>query len=90
MAEQASRDAVIAANRFGFGAKPGDLAKIGADPRGALKAELQPDKALITPEQAEAAGLFGTAANIQTSYAAQDARKLAREQMRAGATAHQI
>ena len=90
MAEQASRDAVIAANRFGFGAKPGDLAKIGADPRGALKAELQPDKALITPEQAEAAGLFGTAANIQTSYAAQEARKLAREQMRAEATAAQM
>ena len=90
MAEQASRDAVIATNRFGYGAKPGDLAKISADPRGALKAELQPDKALISPEQAEAAGLFGTAANIQTSYAAQEARKLAREQMRAEVTAAQV
>lgn len=87
MAEEASRDAVVAINRFGYGARPGDLAKIGADPRGALKAELQPDKALIAPEQAEAAGLFGTAANIQTAYAAQEARKLAREQMRAEATA---
>ena len=90
MAEQASRDAVIATTRFGFGAKPGDLAKIGADPRGALKAELQPDRALITPEQAEAAGLFGTAANIQTSYTAQEGRKLAREQMRAEAGAAQM
>ncbi len=83
MAAEASRDAVIAFQRFGYGAKPGDLARIGADPRGALKAELQPDKALITPEQADAAGLFGTAANIQTTYAAQAARKLVREQMRA-------
>ena len=90
MQEQASRDAVTAINRFGFGARPGDLAKIGADPRGALKAELQPDKALISPEQAEAAGLFGTAANIQTSYAAQEARKLVREQMRAEVTAAQM
>ncbi len=83
MAAEASRDAVITFQRFGYGAKPGDLARIGADPRGALKAELQPDKALISPEQAEAAGLFGTAANIQTTYAAQAARKLVREQMRA-------
>ncbi len=90
MAEQASRDAVIAFNRFGFGARPGDLSKIGADPRGALKAELQPDKALIAPEHAEAAGLLGTAANVQTSYAAQEARKLAREQMRAEASAAQM
>ncbi len=90
MQEQASRDAVTAMNRFGFGARPGDLARIGADPRGALKAELQPDKALISPEQAEAAGLFGTAANIQTSYAAQEARKLAREQVRAEVTAAQM
>jgi uncharacterized protein (DUF1800 family) len=32
--------AAIAANRFGFGAKPGELAEIGADPRGWLKAQL--------------------------------------------------
>ena len=90
MAEEASRDAITAFNRFGLGARPGDLAKIGSDPRGALKAELQPDKALISPEQAEAAGLLGTAANVQTSYAAQEARKLAREQMRAEVTAAQM
>ena len=90
MAEEASRDAITAFNRFGLGARRGDLAKIGSDPRGALKAELQPDKALISPEQAEAAGLLGTAANVQTSYAAQEARKLAREQMRAEVTAAQM
>ena len=90
MAAEASRDAVIAYHRFGYGARLGDLARISDDPRAALKAELQPDKALITPEQADAAGLFGTAANIQTAYAAQAARKIAREQMRAEATAAEM
>lgn len=35
-----STDAAIAANRFGFGARPGDLARLGADARGALLAQL--------------------------------------------------
>jgi uncharacterized protein (DUF1800 family) len=34
--------AAIAANRFGFGARPGELAGIAADPRGWLKAQLIP------------------------------------------------
>ena len=33
-------DAAIAANRFGLGARPGELAAIGADPRGWLHAQL--------------------------------------------------
>ncbi len=33
-------DAVIAANRFGFGARPGDLAAIAGDPRGWLTGQL--------------------------------------------------
>ena len=37
-----STGAVIAANRFGLGAKPGELAAMGADPRGWLKAQLRP------------------------------------------------
>jgi uncharacterized protein (DUF1800 family) len=36
------RAAAIAANRFGFGAKQGELADIGADPRGWLKSQLTP------------------------------------------------
>ena len=32
--------AAIAANRFGLGARPGDIARIAADPRGALRAQI--------------------------------------------------
>ncbi len=35
-----STSAAIAANRFGLGARPGELAGFGADPRGALRAQL--------------------------------------------------
>jgi uncharacterized protein (DUF1800 family) len=34
-------DAAIAANRFGLGARPGDLVSIGSDPRGWLQAQLR-------------------------------------------------
>ena len=34
--------AAIAANRFGFGAKPGELAAIAPDPRGWLRQQLSP------------------------------------------------
>ncbi len=37
----ASIDAVIAANRFGLGARPGELLNIQSDPRGWLKAQVQ-------------------------------------------------
>jgi uncharacterized protein (DUF1800 family) len=33
--------ASVAANRFGLGARPGEIARMGDDPRGALKAQLQ-------------------------------------------------
>jgi uncharacterized protein (DUF1800 family) len=80
MAAEPSQDAIIVFSRFGLGARTGDLAKVGSDPRGFLKAELQPDRALIPPEEAEAAGLAGTAANIQAAFAAQEARKALRRQ----------
>ena len=40
--------AAIAANRFGLGARPGDLARIGSDPRGSLYAQLGGAAPLIT------------------------------------------
>lgn len=43
------QDAAIAANRFGLGARPGDLKAIAADPRGWLKAQLTPEKTLPAP-----------------------------------------
>lgn len=37
------KDAAIAANRFGFGARPGDLKRIAGDPRGWVKSQLVPE-----------------------------------------------
>ncbi len=80
-----SIDAVTALNRFGLGARPGDLARVAADPREALKAELQPDRALVPGGDQN--GLAGTAANIQASFTADEARKRQRE---AQAVSHPI
>ena len=40
-------DTFIALQRFGLGARPGDLAAIASDPRGAVLAEIDPATALI-------------------------------------------
>ena len=42
--------AALALNRFGLGARPGDVARISADPRAALAAELRPEVALIAAQ----------------------------------------
>lgn len=54
-----SRDASIAANRFGLGAKPGEVARASGDARGWLKAQIErPDAFLLNdaglPTRAEA------------------------------------
>ena len=72
-----SIEAVTAFNRYGLGARPGDLARIASDPRGALKAELQPNRALVPPDSAQ--GLAGTASNLQAAFAAEETRKAMRE-----------
>src|SRR5512138_3922614 len=54
--------AVLAANRFGLGPRPGELAAIGGDPRGWLKAQLNPGNAL----PAVIAALPGTEARLAT------------------------
>ena len=41
------RAAAIAADRFGFGARPGELATIAPDPRGWLRGQLHPDPAAV-------------------------------------------
>lgn len=38
----------IAANRFGMGAKPGEIDAAASDPRGWLKAQIKPDAALVS------------------------------------------
>jgi uncharacterized protein (DUF1800 family) len=42
-------EAAIAANRFGLGARPGEIRAISADPRGWLKAQLAPEPAPPEP-----------------------------------------
>ena len=43
------QDAAIAANRFGLGARPGEIRTIASDPRGWLKAQLSPETAPPAP-----------------------------------------
>lgn len=54
----ATLNAVIAANRFGLGARPGEIADIGADPRGWLDRQLSarpaPDPIKALPSSAQA------------------------------------
>jgi uncharacterized protein (DUF1800 family) len=60
MAAAIPLNALVALNRFGLGARPGDLAKAAADPRGFLKAELkQPDITLISLDNPAYGDLLG-------------------------------
>ncbi|PBB27160.1 MULTISPECIES: DUF1800 family protein [unclassified Mesorhizobium] len=78
---------LVAFNRFGLGARPGDRDRVAHDPRGYLKAELrQPDIALIPLDDPAYASLPGSTPAIQASMAANFQRKLDREHM-AAATA---
>ncbi|QND58415.1 DUF1800 domain-containing protein [Mesorhizobium huakuii] len=74
--------ALVAFNRFGLGARPGDRDRVARDPRGYLKAELrQPDIAMIPLDDPAYAGLLGSTPAIQASMAANFQRKLDRERM---------
>jgi uncharacterized protein (DUF1800 family) len=66
--------AVIAANRFGLGARPGDLDFVAADPRGWLRAQLTPG----TPSPAAIAALPGSASLIGTWTDAASERRMRR------------
>ena len=75
-------DAAIAANRFGLGAKPGDLSSIGSDPRGWLEVQLRGSAPLLA-----APGLQDTLAILR---AASEINQERREQQRnAAATGQQ-
>ncbi len=49
MSSSAKAEAVLALHRFGLGPRPGSIAAIGADPRGALIAELERASAIAIP-----------------------------------------
>ena len=72
---------LVAFNRFGFGARPGDFNKVAADPRGFLKSELSsPNVSLISLDDPVNVDLRGTTTAIETSLAAAYERKLGRDQ----------
>ncbi|MBB6413510.1 DUF1800 domain-containing protein [Mesorhizobium sangaii] len=75
---------LVAFNRFGLGARPGDREMLAGDPRGYLRAELrQPDIAMISLDDPAYAGLLGSTPAIQASMAANF--QLKRERMAAAA-----
>ncbi len=71
----------IAANRFGFGAKPGELSIIAADPRGWLKQQLGPAAPAPpgTPSSAALASFLEAQKERKTDA---DAAKMLRQEMR--------
>ena len=66
-----SKETVVAANRFGLGARPGELEHIGEDPRGWLKSQI--DRGPPAPD--ELAGLKSSDEILRALYSAREARK---------------
>ncbi|MEE3622388.1 DUF1800 domain-containing protein [Nitrospirillum sp. BR 11752] len=80
--EAATLQAAIATNRFGLGARPGDIAAAQSDPRGWLEAQLAQTEAPL-----ELRDLDSSATRLAATYAArkekdEDARKPLREALR--------
>ncbi|HEY5102743.1 MAG TPA: DUF1800 domain-containing protein [Steroidobacteraceae bacterium] len=74
--------AAIATNRFGLGARPGELARAGEDPRGALKAQLAGGAPLL-----QAAGLRSSADILSQALTLRRERRAARTDAAANADA---
>ncbi|MBR0782290.1 DUF1800 domain-containing protein [Bradyrhizobium iriomotense] len=72
MSNSAKAEAVLALHRFGMGPRPGSIAAIGTDPRGALIAEL--DRPLVLT----AAAVLPTSAKAFRTVADANARRTAR------------
>jgi uncharacterized protein (DUF1800 family) len=78
-----TKDAAIAANRFGLGARPGDARSIGTDPRGWLQAQLaapragppagQPESARVLTEVRELRVTRQVAAQVRANLRPQPA-----------------
>jgi uncharacterized protein (DUF1800 family) len=74
--------AMLAVNRFGYGARPGDLAAAAADPRGFLKSELSLENIALL----EDGDLASSKAALQLLFADQEMIRVQRE-MKAAAPA---
>ncbi len=72
-ARDPSQRAALALHRFGFGPRPGDIAAIRSDPRGALLADLKPGAALINDPE-----LMSSSAAFRALYSFNQERKAAR------------
>lgn len=71
-----SRDAVLAANRFGLGPRPGDLAEIARDPRGWVLAQLT----MPSPAPGNAVGAERITLFVNTRNLRQDIRAAQRQE----------
>src|SRR5215471_1065769 len=73
MARDPKAEAALALHRFGFGPRPGSIAAIASDPRGALLAELDKPNAGKVPD----AGLLssGAASRMASEFLAERAAK---------------
>ena len=80
MTADAATNAAIAANRFGLGAKPGELVTLAGDPRGWLIGQLAGPYRV--PEQL--AGLASGREVLATYFAAREAREAARRAAKSG------
>src|SRR6478752_7654883 len=72
MSSSAKADSVLALHRFGMGPRPGSIAAVGTDPRGALVAEL--DRPLVL----NAAASLPSSAKAYRTVADANARRTAR------------
>jgi uncharacterized protein (DUF1800 family) len=88
------RQAALALHRFGIGPRPGSIAAIASDPRGALLAELErpgigriDNPFLLTAAAAARAGFEARAARRAQAIVAQRSQKQQAEQMAAQGTA---
>src|SRR3954454_12440728 len=87
MSSSAKADSVLALHRFGMGPRPGSIAAIGADPRGALIAELDRPLALSgaasLPNSAKAYRTVADANARRTARAKQAQQQAKKRQMAA-------
>ncbi|MBW7970501.1 DUF1800 family protein [Bradyrhizobium sp. BR 10289] len=90
MSNSAKAAAVLALHRFGMGPRPGSVAALGSDPRGALIAELDRPLALTAaaslPPSAKAYRIVADA-NARRAARAKQAQQQAKKQQMAAATA---
>lgn len=93
MSNSAKAAAVLALHRFGMGPRPGSIAAIGADPRGALIAELDRPLALSAasslPSSAKAYRTVADA-NARRTARAKQAQQQAKKQMAAAGDQGQV